>query len=180
MTYFPETSRWFLPEPAFRASLDEMAIDGRAGNEGLALWLGHKQGESALVTHVMCLRGQGVLKRPALLIVDPSAMNAVTAAAVEHGLMLIGQVHSHGEGYGVDLSPTDRESGIRVPYYLSVVVPGYALHSKTSLKDCGVHVFRPEGQWVRLSPRGIANSIELTAGSVQVLTIGTDSPGVRR
>lgn len=172
MTFFPSVKRWLIPEGAFTLSLQEMALDGHRGNEGIALWLGRRTADEAAVSHVAVLRGKGVQRYPALLNVGTAIMNAVTLVAVERGISLVGQVHSHGPGYGTDLSPTDRRMGIGVNGYLSLVAPDYALRSDTQLRDCGIHVFEAGRGFRRLHGSELESRIVLMAGAtVEVLTI---------
>lgn len=162
--YFPRVDTWVLPEQALRASFQEMAHDGQEGNEGVALWLGRQTDADAQVTLVVGLRGSGVIKRPDQLRIAPGLLNEVTDLALERGVSLLGQIHSHGEGYSTDLSPTDRTYGIAVPYYLSVVAPGFGEHAETRLADCGVHVFEPGLGYRRLPPNEIAQRMLVLPG----------------
>lgn len=159
--YFPPVEAWVLPMRAFQQSLQEMARDGREGNEGVALWLGRQSSTIAEITHVVGLRGSGVIKRPDQLHIASWLVNEVTRLAVALNLSLIGQIHSHGNEYAVDLSPTDRAYGIAVPYYLSVVAPDFGMNNSTQIAECGVHVFEPGLGYRRLPPIEIANRIRL-------------------
>ena len=175
MTFFAPVNTWRIPEPAFAASLQEMARDGVRGDEGVALWLGRRGGGQAEVTHMVALRGPGVVKRPDQLVIEPALLNDVTDLAVELGVVLVGQIHSHGELYGTDLSHADRTLGIRVPYYLSLVAPDYALRPRTRLEDCGVHVFEPGRGFRRLSVAEVGRRLQAVAdASVPVLTVGKE------
>src|SRR5437868_3450420 len=124
-SHFVDIASWQIPETAISDSLAEMAIDGRNGNEGIVLWLGRDNGNVAEITHLIRLRGPLVEKRPDLINIHSSLLNDVADFAIEHDSRLIGQVHSHGPGYSLDLSPTDREYGIKAPHYLSIVAPDY-------------------------------------------------------
>lgn len=162
--YFPRVDTWVLPEQALQASFHEMARDGQEGNEGVALWLGRQTDADAEITLVVGLCGSSVIKRPDQLRIAPWLFNAVTDLALERGVSLLGQIHSHGEGYSTDLSPTDRTYGIAVPYYLSVVAPGFGEHAETRLVDCGVHVFEPGIGYRRLPPNQIAQRVRVSPG----------------
>jgi hypothetical protein len=159
--YFPLVERWNLPESALADSIAEMSSDGAYGNEGVVLWLGRRSNGEAWITHLVALRGPGCIKRPAQLVIHESVFAAVTDIAIEYGVSLIGQIHSHGPGYGVDLSPTDRMYGVTVPYYLSLVAPDYATRPNTSLIECGVHVLEPGHGFKRLSPAEIRSRVIL-------------------
>jgi len=160
--FFPAVDVWHLPRSAFAASLHEMARDGIHGNEGIALWLGRRVGAVATVTHVVCLRGSDVVREPAHLHVGAGTLNDVADIAIEHGVSIVGQIHSHGRDFGVDLSLTDRRYGIAVPHFLSVVAPDYALRSDTTIAECGVHVFEAGKGYRRLDARESAGRLLLT------------------
>ena len=172
MSFFAPVNTWQIPETALVASFQEMARDGIRGVEGVALWLGRRGNGQAEVTHVIALRGPGVIKRADQLVIQPTLVNEVTDLAVELGLILVGQIHSHGELYGTDLSYADRTYGICVPYYLSLVAPDYALRPRTRLGDCGIHVFEPGHGFCRLSVAEIEQRLQLIVTSVTVLTAG--------
>jgi hypothetical protein len=107
------------------------------------------------------------------LVIQASLVNELTDVAIELGIALIGQIHSHGALYGTDLSYADRNFGIAVPYFLSLVAPDYALRPQTRLEDCGVHVFEPRSGFRRLSVPEVAQRLRVFPGEpVPVLTIG--------
>lgn len=159
--YFPEIAEWHIPRGAFSDSLREMSRDGFYGNESIVLWLGHRNNHAARVTHLVAPRGPGVIKRPDLLRIDTSLFNEITDAALRLGVTLIGHIHTHGPGYATDLSPTDQEYGLSVPYYLSIVVPGYGLIKRTGITDCGIHVFDPGSGFRRLLPAELKQRIHM-------------------
>lgn len=172
MSYFEIPEQWHIPEQALRASMDEMAIDGVLGHEGVAMWLGRYEGRSAIVTHVAALRGPGVRKAPDQLLIGPDVINDLTDAAIEHGVVLIGQIHSHGPLYGTHLSLTDKKYGIAVPGYLSAVAPDYAMRPDTRIEDCGIHIFEKGVGWRRLPLREIEQRIIITQGAATTIRVG--------
>jgi proteasome lid subunit RPN8/RPN11 len=172
--YFSETRGWRIPESAIAASLAEMVIDGRAGNEGIVLWLGRDKGDIAEITHLVRLRGRLVEKLPDFINIHPSLLNDLADLAIAHKVRLVGQVHSHGPGYGVDLSPTDRKFGIRAPQYLSVVAPDYA-DTTVPVHSWGVHVYVEGFGYSRMSREGASRCIEVVAGlPLSWLTVGDE------
>jgi hypothetical protein len=176
MTFFPRVEQWHIPHVAFVDSLREMAQDGARGNEGIVLWLGRRLDGQATVTHLVALRGPGVIRRPDLVIIESWLLNEVTDMTIELGVVLVGQIHSHGEWSGVDLSITDRTRGITVPYYLSVVAPEYALNFGTRIQDCGVHVYEPEAGYRRFSVAEIRQRLNVTAHRhVPLIVVGEKS-----
>jgi len=173
--YFPEVRRWRVPELAFTHSLTEMAQDGRQGNEGVALWLGHREDGEAAITHVVALRGPGVTKRPAFLCIEPWLLNEVTDVAIAQGVALVGQIHSHAPGLPTDLSYTDREGGLAVPHYLSVVAPDFGLRPGLKIAECGVHEFVSGRGYVRLTAGETVRRVCVVAGgSAAMVTVWGD------
>jgi hypothetical protein len=156
MTYFDIPDRWELPDYIWRQSFEEMAIDGARGCEGIALWLGKDDGETTRATQVVMLRGPGVVKRPNQLLISADLMNVVADLAIDLGLALIGQIHSHSPLASIDLSYPDRYLGITAPGYLSLVAPDFALGRARKLADCGVHLHEGDSGWRRLSAHEVA------------------------
>ena len=178
MNYFPKIDKWRIPRDILAKSLEEMALDGVRGNEGICLWLGSRNDDgNATITHMALLRGPGIVKSPANIQIAPELMREVHEITRENELTLVGQIHSHGRGYGVSLSYWDRTYGISVPYYLSLVAPDYAMNKVTKIEDCGVHVFQPKKGYVQLGVKQVKKSVLIKAGrSVTILTIGDDDP----
>lgn len=173
MIFFPTVKQWQIPQAAFDASMAEMAQDGKAGNEGIALWLGQRPDDVATVQHVVVLRGPGIKRGPAILMLDAALINDVTDLAIELGACLVGQIHSHGKYFGTNLSPTDLQHGINVPYYLSVVAPDYATRRQTQLTDCGVHIYEPPKGYRRLTITEIQQRVALLPDSpIKVHRVG--------
>jgi len=171
-TYFSHVETWRVPETVIPDSLSEMAIDGQQGNEGIVLWLGRDEGEVAEVTHLVRLRGALIEKHPDFINIHPSLLNDVADIAIEHKVRLIGQVHSHGPGYWLDLSPTDREHGIKAPSYLSLVAPDYG-NTNASIQHWGVHVYADGDGYLRLSPQEVHRRIHVVLGPhLPFLTVG--------
>jgi hypothetical protein len=160
---FSKTTKWVLPRTVLPDSLMEMASDGTHGNEGIVLWLGRDNGAIAEITHLVKLRGPLITKLPDHIHIESALFNDIADRAIEYGVRIVGQIHSHGPGYSVDLSPTDRVYGLQTPYYLSLVAPDYALSDSTII-DCGVHVFRPGIGYVRLNDAEVLQRVEIVPG----------------
>jgi len=174
-TFFPPVKVWRLVEGVLKGSLQEMSIDGVHGNEGVVLWLGRRAQEQAEITHLVGLRGSGVTKRPDLLVIAPRLLNEVADVALQLNVSLIGQIHTHGSGYSLDLSRTDRTWGIAVPYFLSVVAPDYGLRSDIRITDCGVHMFEPGLGYRRLLMSEVEQCVQVVPGPMPpLLLIGQD------
>ncbi len=170
-TYFSQVEMWHIRAAAIVDSLTDMAIDGRNGNEGIVLWLGRDIDEIAEVTHLVRLRGPKVEKLPDLINIHPDLLNDVADIAIANKVRMVGQVHSHGPGYSLDLSPTDREYGIQAPSYLSVVAPDYG-STTAPFQTWGIHVFI-DSAYRRLPAHEVQRRIQINAGPrLPFLTVG--------
>jgi hypothetical protein len=175
MTFFPHIQNWKIPKPAVTDSLREMAQEGALGNEDIVLWFGHRNNGRANITHLAALRGPGVVKEPDLLYISHDLINDVTDLTIELGVSLVGQIHSHGPGFGIGLSFTDRKYGIAVPHFLSVVAPHYAIRPNTRLEDCGIHVYEPSAGFRRFSPDEAKRRIEVVQSQrLPLLIVGKE------
>lgn len=162
---------WLLADGLMQAVLEELSVDGRRDREGVAFFLGRHFGPEAHITHLVILRGEILVKREDHLHIPATLMNEVTDLVIEHKAVLLGQIHSHGPGYGVDLSYPDHFFGIRAPGFLSLVCPDFGLRSGTRLEECGIHVFEAPQGFRRMRAGEIAQRFApLPATSVQVLT----------
>jgi proteasome lid subunit RPN8/RPN11 len=161
--YFTQTRLWRIPQAAIEDSLDEMAIDGIKGTEGIVLWLGKDSDDTAVVTNLIRLRGPLVVKRKEYINIHSALLNDVADIAIEHGLRLLGQVHSHPPGCSVDLSPTDRMYGIQVPSYLSLVAPDFA-RTRVPVDHWGVHIYRAESGYIRVRHEDVHRCLQITDG----------------
>ncbi|MBN8847145.1 MULTISPECIES: hypothetical protein [unclassified Sphingomonas] len=159
--FFEMPERWVLPDFIWKQSLEDMALDGAKGCEGVALWLGRHHEGAAVISACVLLRGPGVVKRPNHLSISAGLMNQVTMAALELDLILIGQVHSHSPLASTDLSYPDRYLGITERGYLSLVAPDFAQNPATRLAHCGVHVHEGAAGWRRMAAAEISSRFEL-------------------
>lgn len=172
--FFKDTAIWRIPASAIDDCLTEMSRDGVDGNEGIVLWLGRDVDEVAEITHLIRVRGPLVDKRPALINIHPSIFNEIADIAIAEKVRLVGQVHSHGPGYGVDLSETDREYGIQVDSYLSLVAPDYG-QTQEPIHRWGVHVFVAGTGYQRLSEADARRRVEVAHGTnLPMVTVGDE------
>ena len=160
--FFPPIDRWHLSPEVLRLSFEEMALDGKLGNEGTCLWLGLRENGQAKIKQIVLLRGRGVHKKPAHLRISDELMYQVGELASNAEQVVLAQIHSHGPGHGTDLSITDHTYGFMVPYFVSIVAPDYSLWH-VPLEQCGVHVFGLNEGYKRLSSREVANRFKFDA-----------------
>ncbi|MEH0166721.1 hypothetical protein [Roseateles microcysteis] len=160
---------WALPANLISESVEIMRPNGAQGNEGLALWLGDEHDDLVEFTHVLRLKGPGLVVRPLQLSLSLRAISRITGLSDELGVYWAGQIHSH-PGRFVDLSPVDRAMGIKVQGYLSVVCPHYAQARTEVLEQCGVHLF-DQGSYRRLPPHEVAARIHILDKNVSVIDL---------
>ena len=174
ITVLDETAIWRIPALAIDDCLTEMSRDGINGNEGIVLWLGRDTDNVAEITHLIRLCGPQVDKRPDLISIHPSIFNDVADIAISESVRLVGQVHSHGPGYCLDLSDTDRAYGIKVPSYLSLVAPDYG-QTREPIHRWGIHVFMAGIGYQRLSQPEARRRLTIVGGHrLPILTVGDD------
>lgn len=147
--YFPTTRRWVLGQSVIDTTMAELARTGRDRREGIALWLGQRNAETARVSHVVRLRGSGLVARGDLLEVSAHLFNEVGDVCADLNLVWLGQAHTHG-GSWTGMSRTDRRFGPSTPSFLSVIVPHFAEDDRTTLADCGIHLLDPSTGWKTL------------------------------
>ena len=171
MSPYRTADRWLLAEGLIQAVLEELSIDGLRHREGVAFFLGRHHGPEGHITHLVVLRGVQLVKREDHLHIPAALMNEVTDHVIEQQGVLLGQIHSHGPGYGVDLSYPDHFFGIRAPGFLSLVCPDFGMRLETGLEDCGVHVFDAPRGFRRMGSGEIAQRFgALTGTAVRVVT----------
>jgi hypothetical protein len=159
---------WYLPKDLVGASIEIMRPHGAQGNEGLALWLGTSDDAQRIrVTHAIEIYGSGFVTAPLQMRLSLRAMATLTELADRLDRYLVGQIHSH-PGNFTDLSVVDKELGIRVPDYLSVVCPHYAQLSDVTLRDCGLHMFE-DAKYRRLSSVEISRQVFQVGECVNVV-----------
>ena len=170
---------WTLPRAAIAASFDEMAADGELEREGICLWGGRRRLPDSTgnvgvdVTHVILLRGDGVVRHQGFIGISPILFNDVTdaLAGIGDGVYIVGQIHSHPPYCSVDLSPTDVKYGIATPQFLSIVAPRFGMDPRPTVASCGVHVFETP-RWRRLSDVETSERCVLSDGVVETVLVG--------
>ncbi len=121
------------PPPAPRLVLTESCIAGlrpclepeiRKGHEGIGYLLGQSDGTTTLVVTVV--RPQAATT-PGSVSVDSPSVARVVRLAVDRGLQLVGQVHTHpSDAY----HSAGDDAGARIAYsgFVSIVLPDYGRH----------------------------------------------------
>ena len=171
---YPNVSKWNVPADLLEVATAEMKRDGERDTEGTCLWLGTREDGAATITHTVFLRGRHIRKGPSQIQIAPELMREVHLQARDLGLILVGQIHSHGKLYGVNLSYVDHEYGFQIPFFLSVVAPDYGMTWPISWEDCGVHIFLRQQGFIRIPSEEVATRLVQSNSNTQTLTIGSD------
>lgn len=121
------------PPPPQRLVVSQACIDAlaaclapeiRDGQEGITYLLGQSDGTTTVA--VAAIRPEAQVTRGSFVVGAP-AMAKVVRAAVDHGLQVVGQVHTHpGDAYHSE----GDDAGARIAFtgYTSVVLPDYGRH----------------------------------------------------
>ncbi|MGW3015787.1 hypothetical protein [Streptomyces longwoodensis] len=116
-----DTTRLVLPVGAVDPVLEEIRRHGRADQETGALLL---TGQSDMRVLVVAVAGTaGIVRAPGLFTVSAVAYDRLFTFAEERSYRVRAMIHSHPEE--AFLSRTDRAYSLRVPGFVSAVVPTY-------------------------------------------------------
>lgn len=160
---------WNIPGDLLSRSVEHMRPYGARGHEGLGLWYGNEAGGTVTITHLVVPYGPGLVTHPLHLSLSMRAMSRLTRLARELDCYWAGQIHSH-PGTMLALSDVDKEMGIRVQDYLSMVCPYYAQRDSHAVSHCGVHVF-DDGAYRRFAPCEVAQRVHLSERPVQLVPV---------
>jgi len=160
---------WDVPSDLLRKSVEHMRPYGARGHEGLGLWFGNEVAGTVSITHLIVPYGPGLVTHPLHLSLSMRAMSRITRLAGELDCYWAGQIHSH-PGTMLDLSDVDKQMGIRVQDYLSLVCPHYAQRDTDEVGQCGVHVF-DSSAYRRLAVAEVAQRIVVTDRRVQLIPV---------
>jgi hypothetical protein len=152
---------WDLPSDLLHKSVEHMRAYGARGHEGLGLWFGNERDGTVSISHLVVPYGTGLITHPLHLSLSMRAMSRLTYWAA--------QIHSH-PGTMLELSDVDKEMGIRVQDYLSVVCPHYAQRNTREIGNCGVHVF-DYGAYRRLTSLETMRRINISQRPIQIVPV---------
>ncbi len=111
---------------------------GRLPHEGPCFWLGVEYNGEAIVT--TCVAPQAETS-PGRFHVDAVDNARMIWAAAQHGLIVIGQVHSHPPRGGIRHSRgDDRDAFMPSEGFYSLVIPNYGVRNP-AFSTWGVHVY---------------------------------------
>jgi len=118
---YPAIHRWVVASSILPTTRKAVHEAGQGLKESGALWLGQRT-ETAKISAVVLLRGNGVEQSSGSWKVRPEVFGAVTRWARPQGLTLLAVVHTHLRGVPPRLSRADHEYSVQVPGVLAVVI----------------------------------------------------------
>jgi hypothetical protein len=135
-----------------------LALVGRGGLEGFALWAGALEGDVFRVVDTIIPEQKGLRSDLGVCVtVDGRELHRINVWLHNRGLTLVAQLHSHPtEAYHSntdDTYPIATTTGS-----LSLVIPDFAV-APFSLETCVVYRLLPPRGWVELSPEDVGRLI---------------------
>lgn len=146
----PPPPRLVLTQGCVAAVHDCLMPEIRRGHEGIAYLLGQSDGNTTLA--VAAVRPQAQTTRGSFDVSAP-AMARVVRAAVNAGLQVVGQVHTHP---GAAFHSEGDDEGARIAFtgYVSLVLPEYGRHLP-SLTGMAAYFFQVSKRFMELDPADI-------------------------
>ncbi|MCV2864409.1 Mov34/MPN/PAD-1 family protein [Albidovulum sediminicola] len=147
------------PPPPSRLVITRSCIEGLGeclspeidrGHEGIAYLLGQSDGTTTVA--VAAIRPKARTTRGSFAVEAP-AMARVVRAAVDRGLQVVGQVHTHpGEAYHSD----GDNDGAKIAFtgYVSVVLPDYG-RQLPALTGAATYFFQAGSRFIPMAPDAI-------------------------
>lgn len=146
----PPPPRLVMSESCVAALAVCMAPEIDKGHEGVAYLIGQSDGTTTLA--VAAIRPAAVTTKGSFRVPAP-AMARVVRAAVDQGLQVIGQVHTHpGDAYHSD----GDDDGARIAFtgFVSIVLPDYG-RRLPELTGAAAYFFKAGERFVALDPSAI-------------------------
>lgn len=147
----PPPPRIVISEACLAALSECLALEIRKGHEGIAYLLGQTDGATTVA--VAAIRPDAQTTRGSFNVGTP-AMARVVRAAVDRGLQVVGQVHTHpGDAYH---SEGDDE-GARIAFtgYVSLVLPDYGRNLPTLTGGAAFFFFQAGKRFVPLDAAAV-------------------------
>jgi proteasome lid subunit RPN8/RPN11 len=161
-----DTKKLVMPVGAVGLLLQEIRRYGLAGQETGALVL---TGQADMQVLVVAIAGTtGIVRRPGLFTVSAVAYDRLFTFAEERSYRVRAMIHSHPEK--AFLSRTDRAYSLRVPGFISAVIPTYVA---PPADPASWGWWRFEQDWVSCTPPVVDPAL------TPVRTVVFDEEGVR-
>jgi hypothetical protein len=145
-----DVTRLMVPRPAVLEMHAHLAMVGREGYEGLALWVGHQDGDTFRVTQTVIPAQRHIRTDDGVCVVtEADELHRLNVWLFKNKLSLIAQIHSHpGRAYH---SSTDDEFAIATTVgCFSLVVPDFA-RAPFDLRRTATYRLDAAGRWREVS-----------------------------
>jgi hypothetical protein len=152
MTRIADVSRVVVPVSCADQTHAHLARVGRAGYEGLALWVGRQDATTFRVSETIIPEQRHIRTADGVcVIIAPEELHRLNVWLFRHKLALIGQIHSHPtEAYH---SSTDDEYAIATTVgCFSLVVPDFA-RAPFDIGRNATYRLDGGGRWQEVAPR---------------------------
>lgn len=147
-----------VPASVILEGYEFMRAAGKAGLEGMVLWLGRQTERAFQVTELFIPQQRGLRTPDGLCaIVDEAELRRLNIYQYRNSLELVAQVHTHpGRAYH---SSTDDQYAIATTIgAFSIVVPNFAMLSYP-LTQCAVYRLNAIGDWIEVDESVAPNRI---------------------
>ncbi|MGE8131430.1 Mov34/MPN/PAD-1 family protein [Methylobacterium sp. NPDC080182] len=150
-----------LPRTCVDIAQEHMRRVGRAGHEGLALWVGRQFGERFQVEQTWIPVQRHVRTDDGVCVcIEADELHSINVRLHREKLTLLGQIHSHpGRAYHSD---TDDAFAIATAVgSLSLVVPDYAARP-FALAEAAAYRLDARARWARVPGNALTQLITIT------------------
>lgn len=150
-----------VPRQLANAAQEHMRSVGKRGNEGFALWIGHRVGTAFHVNEALIPEQRGLRFDTGVCVtVSGEEMFRINRYLYQTGRELVAQLHSHPtDAYHSetdDTYPIATTAGA-----FSLVVPDFAVR-QFSLDECAVYRLIPHDGWLEFPTPAVHRVFQLT------------------
>lgn len=161
MTTLAEVRQIEIPRACVDTTQNHLRNVGRAGHEGLALWVGRQEGTRFRVQHALIPAQRHVRTEDGVCVcIGPEELHRINVRLFREEMVLVGQVHSHpGRAYH---SGTDDAFAVATAVgSLSLVVPDFAARP-FALAEVAAYRLDARARWAPLSRAELARLVTIT------------------
>jgi len=163
VTGYLDIERVLVPREIVLEGHRFLSLVGKQRHEGIALWVGVREGDTFLVTNLLIPRQKGVSGDSGLCaVIEGDELARIGRELYAAGKLLFAQLHTHPtEAYH---SSTDDEFSIVTKIGgLSLVIPDFAVRP-FDLNDCAIYRLNAAGEWAEMTPEDAGRFIQILGG----------------
>lgn len=161
MTRVPETLRnYVVPAHVLSETRDLLAEPGAEQMEAIVVWIGTIENDTRAQIVAAVRPGQIAYRSSTGCAVEvPQDALTELISVLPIGHVVLARLHTHpGEAYHSEVD--DRNMLIAHRGAISIVVPDFA-RRPLDLNACSINELHPDGRWVELSRRDVADRFEV-------------------